>query len=70
MHSPELQGMGFLMRWQVSMPWILQVILGGESMIVNTKAVGFPLDVNVRTWSSSRKKIKHYFLSALECYCI
>ena len=51
MHIPEPQGMGFLKRQQVFMPWILLIILGGGPVIVSTKAVGFPLDVNIRIWS-------------------
>ena len=51
MHIPEPEGVGFLKRQQVFMPWILLIILGGGPVIVSTKAVGFPLDVNIRIWS-------------------
>lgn len=48
MHIPEPQGMDFLRRQQVSMPWILLIILRGGPVIVSTMAVGFPLDVSIR----------------------
>lgn len=50
MRISELQHMD-LLRWKVSMPWIFKVVPRGASVIVNTEAANFPLDVNVRTWS-------------------